>query len=211
MLQAIIFDCDGTLVDSELLGIRVLCEVAADSGARLDAASALEELRGLKMSECVEKIEARCGVRLDEDFVPRARLRMAEAFHRSLQPMVGARELLASLTLPFCVASSGPRAKIELSLSITGLSPLVNGRIFSSYEVGSWKPEPGIFLHAAAALGVAPSACAVVEDSEPGIRAGLAAGMRVLAYGDSAQALAQRFGVEHVATHGELAEVLKRG
>jgi HAD superfamily hydrolase (TIGR01509 family) len=211
MLQAIIFDCDGTLVDSEVLGIQVLAEVAAESGARLDAASALGELRGLKMSECVERIEARCGVRLAEDFVPRVRQRMADTFRQSLRPMAGALELLSSLTLPFCVASSGPRAKIELSLSLTGLSPLVNGRIFSSYEVGSWKPEPGIFLHAAEALGVAPSGCAVVEDSEPGIRAGLAAGMRVLAYGDYSKELARCWGVQHVATHGELGDVLERG
>jgi HAD superfamily hydrolase (TIGR01509 family) len=141
--------------------------------------------------------------------VPQVRLRMAEAFRLRLQPMPGARELLASLTLPFCVASSGPRAKIELSLSLTGLAPLVNGRIFSSYDVGTWKPEPGIFLHAAAALGVAPSECAVVEDSEPGVRAGLAAGMRVFAYGDFVGDVAQRYGVPHVRTYRELSDVLR--
>ncbi len=207
MLQAIIFDCDGTLVDSESIGVQILAEVAAESGARFDAASALEHLRGLKMSECVDRIEKLCGVKLAEDFVPQVRLRMAEAFRLRLQPMAGARDLLASLTQPFCVASSGPRAKIELSLSLTGLAPLVDGRIFSSYEVGSWKPEPGIFLHAAAALGAEPSACAVVEDSEPGVRAGLAAGMRVLAYGDFVADVAQRYGVQHVRTHRELATI----
>jgi HAD superfamily hydrolase (TIGR01509 family) len=210
-MQAIIFDCDGTLVDSETLGVAALAEEAAVSGAQVDLALVLEELRGLKMSECVELIEARSGVRLPEDFVPQARLRMAESFRRSLRPMAGARELLASLTVPFCVASSGPRAKIELSLSLTGLSALVKGLIFSSYEVGSWKPEPGIFLHAAAELGASPAACVVVEDSEPGIRAGLAAGMRVLAYGDYASDLAKRFGVEHVPTHAAVADALKRG
>ncbi|MDF3065057.1 MAG: sugar transferase [Polyangiaceae bacterium] len=209
MRQVIIFDCDGTLVDSETIGVGVLAEVAAEGGATFSPTAALEHLRGLKMTECVERIEELCGVKLSEDFVPQVRLRMAEAFRLRLQPMAGARELLASLTTPFCVASSGPRAKIELSLSLTGLAPLVDGRIFSSYEVGSWKPEPGIFLHAAAAMGVAPSACTVVEDSEPGVRAGLAAGMRVLAYGDFVGNVAQRHGVPHVRTHRELADVLR--
>ncbi|RYZ01193.1 MAG: HAD family hydrolase [Myxococcales bacterium] len=207
MLQAIIFDCDGTLVDSETIGVQVLAEVAAEGGAVFSPAQALEHLRGLKMAECVERIEQWCGLKLAPEFVPQVRLRMAEAFRLRLQPMAGARELLASLSQPFCVASSGPRAKIELSLSLTGLAPLVNGRIFSSYEVGSWKPEPGIFLHAAAALGVSPSACAVVEDSEPGIRAGIAAGMRVYAYGDFVAQLAERYRVPHARTHAELAQV----
>lgn len=209
MPQAIIFDCDGTLVDSETIGVQVLAEVAAESGAVFDAADTLEHLRGLKMTECVARIEALCGVKLPQAYVPEVRLRMAEAFRLRLQPMPGARELLASLTQPFCVASSGPRAKIELSLSLTGLAPLVNGRLFSSYEVGSWKPEPGIFLHAAAALGVAPAECAVVEDSEPGVRAGLAAGMRVFAYGDFVGEVARRYGVQHVRAHGELADALR--
>lgn len=208
-MQAIIFDCDGTLVDSETLGVRVLVEVAAEHGAQLDAASMLPDLRGLKMTECVAILQERSGVRLPEDYVPRVRRRMADAFRSALRPMDGARELLASLTLPFCVASSGPREKIELSLSLTGLLPYVNGRIFTSYEVGTWKPEPGIFLHAAQALGVQPSGCAVVEDSEPGIRAGLAAGMRVFAYGDLVGEIAERYRVRHVRTHRELSELLR--
>lgn len=208
MLEAIIFDCDGTLVDSESIGVEVFAEVAAECGAHFSPSATLELLRGMKMTECVERIEALCGVKLAKDYVPEVRRRMAEAFRSRLQPMTGARELLASLTLPFCVASSGPRAKIELSLSLTGLASFVNGRVFSSYEIGSWKPEPGIFLHAAAALGVAPSACAVVEDSEPGVRAGLAAGMRVLAYGDFVADVAARYGVEHVRTHAALRQLL---
>lgn len=208
-LEAIIFDCDGTLVDSETLGVSVLVEVAAERGAALVGHDLLEELRGLKMAECVELLERRGGVRLREDFVPTARRRMADAFRRQLRPMEGARELLASLTVPLYVASSGPREKIELSLSVTGLAPLIRGRFVSSYDVGTWKPEPGIFLHAASVMGVAPHACGVVEDSEPGIIAGLAAGMRVFAYGEASSLVAQRRGVEHFRTHRELGEALR--
>src|SRR5205814_3978267 len=86
------------------------------------------------------------------------------------------------LSQPICVASSGPMEKIELSLSLTGLLRFFKGRIFSSYDVAAWKPDPGLFLHAARAMGVAPWDCAVVEDSLPGICAGLAAGMTVFAF-----------------------------
>ncbi len=84
--------------------------------------------------------------------------------------------------MPFCVASSGPREKIELSLRVTGLLPHFVGRIFSAYEIGSWKPDPGLFLHAARSMGVEPNVCAIVEDSIPGVQAGLAARMPVFGY-----------------------------
>ena len=106
---------------------------------------------------------------------------MAEVFRDRLAPVAGAMELVRGLSLPFCVASNGPLEKIELTLGLTGLLPHFAGRIFSADEVGSWKPDPGLFLAAATAMGVDPSRCAVVEDSLPGLRAGLAAGMTVYA------------------------------
>ena len=99
--------------------------------------------------------------------------------------MAGALELLRWLSersWTICVASSGPPEKIELSLSLTGLLSFFDERIFSSYQVGVWKPDPGLFLHAARALAVDPAECAVVEDSLPGLAAGLAAGMKVFAF-----------------------------
>lgn len=135
------------------------------------------------------------------------RRRTADVFHRRLRPIEGALELLESLTVPFCVASSGPREKIELSLRTTGLLPLIGDRIFSAYEIGSWKPHPGLFLHAAAAMGVPASSCGVVEDSEPGIEAGVAAGMHVFAFGSrSSDSPGGR--VRHVHTHQELKVLL---
>jgi HAD superfamily hydrolase (TIGR01509 family) len=207
-LGAIIFDCDGTLVDSERIGVEVLVEVASEHGAVLDVDTALQRLRGLKMAECVSRIEDHCGVKLPDTFVPEIRRRTAEEFRRRLRPIDGARDLLESLRVPFCVASSGPREKIELSLSVTGLLPLIGDRIFSSYEVGSWKPHPGLFLHAAAAMGMDPSSCAVVEDSAPGIEAGIAAGMQVFAFGDPPTHVPPGSRVQHVRTHHELKALL---
>jgi HAD superfamily hydrolase (TIGR01509 family) len=134
------------------------------------------------MSECVEEIERRLGHPAPADFVPIVRARMAETFRRELRAIEGIHAALDAIDLPVCVASSGPPEKINLSLQLTGLLPVFAGRIFSAYDVGSWKPDPGLFLHAARAMGVEPAACAVIEDSLLGVQAGIAAGMRVYAY-----------------------------
>jgi len=107
---------------------------------------------------------------------------MAARFRSDLQAIEGVHSALERIDFPTCVASSGPREKILLSLELTGLLSRFTDRIFSAYEVGSWKPDPGLFLHAASALGVKPEACVVIEDSLPGVQAGIAAGMRVYAY-----------------------------
>jgi HAD superfamily hydrolase (TIGR01509 family) len=134
------------------------------------------------MADCVAIIAERLGRPLPEDFVPELRARTAGAFRNELQPVKGVRAMLDRMTIPKCVASSGPREKINLALSVTGLLSYFEGRIFSSYDIGSWKPSPDLFLHAAASLGVSPASCAVVEDSALGVRAGIAAGMRVFAF-----------------------------
>ncbi|KYF72955.1 HAD family hydrolase [Sorangium cellulosum] len=180
-MKAILFDCDGTLVDSERLGNEVLVEHVAEYGVSMTVREAMALFRGGKMADCVAALEARAGRAFPPSFVAELRRRTAGAFRERLRPMDGALALVRALSIPFCVASSGPREKIELSLSVTGLLPFFSGRIFSSYEVGVWKPDPGLFLHAAGALGVRPSDCIVVEDSGPGIAAGLAAGMTVVA------------------------------
>ena len=109
----------------------------------------------------------------------RVRAAMTARFKRDLDPLPGAFELLDRLRIPFCVATNGPREKAELTLSLTGLYPLLVDRIYSAYETGYFKPDPRLFLHAAAAMGVVAADCAVVEDSLPGILAGIEAGMRV--------------------------------
>lgn len=178
----VIFDCDGVLVDSEGLGNRILVKSVRELGLGLSLAEALSLFRGCKMADCIATISGRLGRPLPDDFVSTLRARTAEAFRRELEAIPGVHDALNQITTPVCVASSGPREKITLALSVTGLLPRFEGRIFSSYEVGSWKPAPDLFLHAATTLGAAPISCAVVEDSALGVRAGIAAGMRVFAY-----------------------------
>lgn len=178
--DAVIFDADGTLVDSEGIGLGLLAAHAAALGIGLGAQQ-VGALRGKSMAGCLEYLAQRRGQPLPDDFEPRLRQAMADAFVAQLQPMPGALEVLSSLRVPFCVATNGPRAKVSLTLEVTKLKPFVGERVFCAPEIGSFKPEPGLFLAAAEALGVAPSRCAVVEDSVPGMLAGIRAGMQVFA------------------------------
>jgi HAD superfamily hydrolase (TIGR01509 family) len=179
--EAVIFDCDGTLVDSEPLAALVFAEALGELGVALSAEAALAAFRGRRMALCLAHAEELLGRPLPTDFEPALRARTAEVFRTRLQVIEGAAALLERLHLPFCVASNAPREKTESSLRLTGLRHFFGDRVFSAYEVGSWKPDPGLFLHAAAALGRPPPRCLVVEDSEAGVTAGLAAGMRVVA------------------------------
>lgn len=180
-VDLVIFDCDGTLVDSETVATEVLVEYLAELGMHLSAADALARFKGRKMADNLEELALMRGAPLPQDFVKLLRARIAPVIHQRLQPIEGALELVKSLKLPFCLASNGPVDEIRLSLGVTGLLPYFEGNIFSAYEVGSWKPEPHLFLHAAETMGFEPSRCAVVEDSLPGVQAGVAAGMQVFA------------------------------
>jgi len=181
-IEAIIFDCDGTLVDSETPGLDVLYEEAVKLGVTMSREQAHAEFRGKRMSLCVEAVGNRLPHRpasFEAEFTATVRAAMAVRFRQSLAPLPGALDLVARLKQPFCVATNGPREKAELTLGLTGLLPWFNNRLFCAYEVGFWKPDPRLFLHAAQALGMPATSCAVVEDSLPGVEAGLAAGMQV--------------------------------
>jgi HAD superfamily hydrolase (TIGR01509 family) len=178
----IIFDSDGVLVDSENIALAVLARTASEEGAAIGVNEAIRSFRGLKMADCVREIERRLGRGVRETFVADVRRATALAFDAELKPVEGIHAALAKITVPVCVASNGPMSKLTHTLGLTKLLDRFEGRIFSAYEVGSWKPDPGLFLHAAQALGVHPSRCVVVEDSLSGIHAAKAAGMRVLGF-----------------------------
>lgn len=179
MISALIFDCDGTLVDSEDIGIAAMHAHALPYGLSLTLDEVVHDFRGKSMARNVARLAQHSTRPLPDDFTTSARQAMALRFRAELQPMPGALAFISQLKLPFCVATNGPRDKTELTLGLTGLLPYFEGQIYCAYEVGHFKPEPHLFLRAAAGLGAAPASCAVVEDSLPGIQAGLAAGMRV--------------------------------
>ncbi len=187
--ELVIFDCDGVLVDSETLGNRILVEFVAEFDLILKLEEAILLFKGCKMADCLAVIEQKLGRKMPQDFVTQLRTRTAKAFERELLPIQGIEAALDKINLPICVASSGPIEKINLALRVTNLLPRFEGRIFSSYEIGSWKPAPDLFLYAAENLGVNAQFCTVVEDSILGVRAGIAAGMKVLGYSSQSEAI----------------------
>jgi HAD superfamily hydrolase (TIGR01509 family) len=182
MIDCIIFDCDGTLVDSEYLCNLALELKLREYGVELHAQEMLIKYRRAKLSTILESLESDYKISLKEDFIPSYRKRVGEFFEEKLIPCDGVVDVLDNLDYPIFVASSGPIKKIEQALSITGLSKYFDGNIFSSYQINSWKPSPEIFHHAANKMGFRRSQCAVVEDSEVGIQAAVSAGMLAIHY-----------------------------
>lgn len=183
-IDLILFDSDGTVVDSEGIAAKAWTGYIREFGVDMTPEHALAVFRGFSMAQSVAEVERMRGAPLPEHFVPELRKRMAILLENELQPMPGARALLQALHdkgVPFCLASNGPMEKIHLCLSVTGLQPLFGDRVFSAYTVGKQKPEPDLFLHAASTLNADPARCLVVEDSLYGVTAGLAAGMHVIA------------------------------
>ncbi|MEV6163923.1 HAD family hydrolase [Streptomyces sp. NPDC052052] len=179
--ELVIFDCDGVLVDSEPIAVRISVEVGAELGWPLTADEVLEKFVGRSNASVGELIEARLPGRSalwQERFEHLHR----EAVDTELVAVDGIHEALDALTLPTCVASSGSHEKMRHTLGHTGLHSRFEGRIFSASEVAHGKPAPDLFLHAARRMGVDPAACVVVEDSKYGVQAARSAGMRSLGY-----------------------------
>lgn len=180
--KCIIFDCDGVLVDSETITCKVIVEMAKSVGLDIDLDFAIKQFSGEALHRIFAYIEERIDIPLPDDFEPVYRKKTYEAFKNEIQPIKGVHELLDRITVPFCVASSGPVKKIKLNLTTTNLIDKFNDNIISSFEIGSWKPEPGIFLHAAEKMGFKPSECVVIEDSIYGVTAAKVGGFDVFAY-----------------------------
>ena len=180
--ELVIFDCDGVLVDSERIAVRIEAEYLAELGWPLTEAEIVDRFMGRTEAFMDEAIEAQLGNRLPPDWKDQFHRRYREAFAADLAPVDGITEALDQIILPTCVASSGSHDKIRFTLGHTGLYQRFEGRIFSGHEVANGKPAPDLFLHAAERMGAEPARCAVVEDTLYGVLAARAAGMRAFAY-----------------------------
>ena len=178
----IIFDCDGVLVDSEPLALRVLIEGIAERGITLEEDSASERFLGRSLASVIKMVQRDFGVALEADALERMRDRLYALFREELRPIAGLAETLERLAVPFCVASSSQMERIRLSLELTGLARYFGNRIFSATMVAEGKPAPDLFLLAASRMHVLPEQCIVIEDSPAGIEAARRAGMRALAF-----------------------------
>ncbi|MFJ9840161.1 HAD family hydrolase [Kitasatospora sp. NPDC101155] len=181
-IELVIFDCDGVLVDSEVIAVRVLVQLGEEYGWPLTEAEVIEKFVGRSEAANHAMVAERLGEEAATLFDKRFRELHAEAVDAGLTPVDGLVEALDAITLPTCVASSGSHEKMRHTLGRTGLYGRFEGRIFSATEVGRGKPAPDLFLHAARSMGVDPARCLVVEDSGPGVAAARAAGMRALGY-----------------------------
>lgn len=181
-LQLVIFDCDGVLVDTERLAVKIDVQVLAALGWELTEQEVIERFVGRSDDAITAEIEAHLGRRLARDWQDGFTNLYRDAFAAGLKPVDGVVEALDRIALPTCVASSGTHDKIRFTLGLTGLYERFVGRIFSATEVARGKPAPDLFLHAAKRMGADPAACAVVEDSRYGVEAARAAGMRAFGY-----------------------------
>jgi len=184
--DAVLFDCDGVLVDSEPITNRVLTEMLGELGWHLSVEETMRIFVGKAVKDEASLIEARTGFAITTDWLMQFRARRNAALDDELQAIAGAGAVVRSLheTLDgrIAVASGADRVKVELQLAKAGMLDCFEGRIFSGHEMPRSKPFPDVYLAAAAALGVDPQRCAVIEDTVTGATAGVAAGATVFGY-----------------------------
>ena len=177
----LIFDCDGVLVDSEVLSCRIDAEFLTEIGVPYTAEEIAQQFLGVSLKTMISRIEAERDCKLPEDFAEQLNRVLFARFETDLKPIEGVREAIRSLPYPRCVASSSTPQRVALSLRVTGLADLFDN-LFSSTQVARGKPAPDLFLHAAAQMNVNPTECVVIEDSAAGVQAAVAAGMRVIGF-----------------------------
>jgi HAD superfamily hydrolase (TIGR01509 family) len=180
----VIFDCDGVVVDSERLVFEVFGSFIRSLGVRLSDEQTREQFLGRSLADCMTIVERLSGEPAPPGALERYMAERDRVLAERVQAVDGIREVLATLTIPYCIASSGGYDKMRITLGATKLMPLFEGRLFSATEVPRAKPAPDIFLFAAERMGASPARTAVIEDSVNGVLAGCAAGMTVFGYVD---------------------------
>tara|TARA_R110000744_G_scaffold160684_4_gene277008 strand:- start:2125 stop:2835 length:711 start_codon:yes stop_codon:yes gene_type:complete len=181
-INLVIFDCDGVLVDSEILSQRVLLSMLAEIGVVVSEDYFLNNFLGYNFEHVTAKVFADFAVTLTSEFRQRYRAALIDVFASELQQTEHLDRILSQLNVNSCVATSGSPAKVKHSLHYTKLEQYFDGRVFTSSEVKNGKPAPDLFLHSAKKMGVEPHNCLVIEDSNAGIRAAQAANMHVIRY-----------------------------
>ncbi|MFF9506929.1 HAD family hydrolase [Streptomyces sp. NPDC014724] len=181
-IELVIFDCDGVLVDSERIAVRVDAMSLASLGWPLSEAEIVERFVGRSHADMITDVEKHLGYKLPDGWEAEQHHLYHKAMEAELTAVDGVVEALNQIQLPACVASSSSHDGLRHTLGLTGLYSRFEGRIYSAAEVVNGKPAPDLFLHAARHMGFAPEVCAVVEDSRYGVQAARAAGMRAFGY-----------------------------
>lgn len=178
--EAVFFDCDGTLVDSEVICSRAYVHMFREFGITLDLEEIFKRFKGVKLYEIIDTINAEHGVNLDKATLELVyRNEVARLFDTELDVISGAQMLLDAVKVPMCVVSNGPVSKMQHSLGKTAMLHHFPERLYSGYDIQLWKPDPALMLHAAKAMNVNVEHCILVDDSNAGAQSGIAAGMEV--------------------------------
>jgi HAD superfamily hydrolase (TIGR01509 family) len=209
----VIFDCDGVLVDSERISVAVEARVLTELGWPHTEDDVVRRFVGRSSADQLAELTEHLGPELTREFDERTTREIHEAFETDLCAVPGVDVLVTRLHqagVPTCVASSGTHERMVRTLGVTGLQEHFSGRIYSATQVSRGKPAPDLFLHAAEAMGVAPRACAVVEDSVYGVQAAVAAGMTAYGFtgGLAAPGALEAAGAVEFASMVALADVL---
>ncbi|EDY3151847.1 6-phosphogluconate phosphatase [Salmonella enterica subsp. arizonae serovar 41:z4,z23:-] len=179
-IEAVFFDCDGTLVDSEVICSRAYVAMFRQFGITLELTEVFRRFKGIKLYEIIDTISKEHGVALAKaelELVYRAEV--ARLFDSELEAIAGANTLLKSIKTPMCVVSNGPVSKMQHSLGKLGMLHHFPDLLFSGYDIQRWKPDPALMFHAANAMNVNVEQCILVDDSSAGAQSGIAAGMEV--------------------------------
>lgn len=176
--RAVIWDCDGVLIDSEVIACGVVVDALRENGAKVDLEIYLRDYLGKTMAQAISELNLD-GFTPDYDDI---QARQKEAFTKSLRAIPGITEVLKGIKLPMAIASGSGMERLSHTLALTGLTSYFNGHVYSAENVKNGKPAPDIFLLAAEKLGVAPKDCLVIEDSPHGVAGAKAAGMTVYAF-----------------------------
>lgn len=214
-MTLVIFDCDGVLVDSEILSNGLLAEMMTELGHPMTTQAALREFAGRSLADVLALAQEVLGRKIPTDLAQLYGRRLSERLRRDLKPVAGVQAAIAALPCRRCVASSSTFERIRLSLEVTGLAPLFDDNIFSATQVPHGKPAPDLYQLAARIMGVTPADCIVVEDSPIGVSAGDAAGMTVIGFtganhttGDLAQRLRAAGARRVIAAMGQLPQTI---
>ncbi|GHE04373.1 HAD family hydrolase [Defluviimonas sp. 20V17] len=178
-IDLVIFDCDGVLIDSEVISARMLIAELARHGVAIDMGYVARHFLGRSYPVVLQNVRETFGIDLPRNFEADYRARLLSAFETGLQVMPGVAEVIDRLRVPYCAATSSSPERAARSLELTGLTARFAGRLFTASEVAHGKPAPDLFEHAAAKMGARPARCLVIEDSLTGLRAGRAAQMRL--------------------------------
>lgn len=178
-IDLVIFDCDGVLIDSEMISARMLVTELGKLGLAIDLDYVSRHFLGRSYPVVMDTIRREFGLNLPPEFEASYRENLLAAFGRELRVMPGVAGVMRGLAVPFCVATSSSPRRAAFSLNHVGLQDLVGERLFTASQVSRGKPAPDLFLFAARQMNTPPDRCLVIEDSLTGMRAGLAAGMRV--------------------------------